>query len=83
VVADEVRTLAKKSMELANKNTSDSEDLYNVLGRLMEITKTLSEQIGSIKTSTGYIVDSVLGIANKSVETMSMLDSLKSSESKK
>ena len=77
VVAEEVRNLAAKSMASAKKNTDNSDEIYSVLGKLMDITKVLNEEITLIKNSTADITGSVTDIASKSEETISMLDSLK------
>jgi len=77
VVAEEVGNLAKKAMDSANKNTENSQEIYNVLEKLMDIVKVLNEQINAVKTSTSGITDSVTEIASKSQETISVLDSLK------
>jgi iron only hydrogenase large subunit-like protein len=77
VVAEEVRNLAIKSMQSANRNTANSDEIYAVVGNLMEVTEMLSTQITDVKASMAHIVNNVMNIASKSEETMAMLDSLK------
>ena len=77
VVAAEVGNLAKKAMDSANKNTNNSQEIYDVLKKLMEIVGTLNGQINAIKNSTVGISNSVTDIASKSEETISLLDNLK------
>ena len=64
-------------MDSANRNTENSQEITDVLEKLMEIVTTLTGQINAIKDSTSGITKSVTDIASKSQEAVSMLDSLK------
>ena len=77
VVADEVGNLAQKAMVAANKNTSNSDDIFKILVKLVESANTLIEQIDVIKKSTIEISNSVGGINTKSQEITERMDSMK------
>ena len=77
VVAEEVRNLAAKAMSSATKSTENTNDIFKVLDRLTNCTKSLFDKIDVVKEYTGEITSSVGGITNKTEEIMTLMDKMK------
>ena len=77
VVASEVGDLAKKTMVAANQNKESSDDIAEVLSRLVESTRLLIEQVKIIKDSSGQIRTGTHEITGKTAEIVQLMDELK------
>ena len=76
VVASEMGDLAKKTMANATTNAEYSEDIFKVLGKLVETTNNLMDQINRIKNSTGEITGNVDEIKSGSEDILRVMDSM-------
>ena len=79
VVADEVGTLANKTMTTVNTNTANTENIAKVLDKLINDTHSFVAKIGEISQSTEEITDSVSDITAKTENILALMDELKQS----
>ena len=77
VVAEEVGTLAKKTMNTVNLNTENSENITRVLNKLISDTNALMAKIDNINHSTGGIISNVSEITAKTENILALMDELK------
>ncbi|MCL2171117.1 MAG: methyl-accepting chemotaxis protein, partial [Defluviitaleaceae bacterium] len=74
IVADEVGSLAKKSMAAAERSTNYNDDISAVLKKLVDSTDSLIERINIIKKSSDDISENAMGIAAKTQNIVSLID---------
>ena len=79
VVADEVGSLANKTMTTVNTNSANTENITKVLNKLIEDTNSFVAKIGEISKSTGEITGSVSDITAKTENILALMDDLKQS----
>ena len=77
IVAGEVGDLAKKSIAAAGKNKESRDDIFRVLKLLVEATNALIAEIDEIKGSTGEIKNNVYEISAKTVEIVTLMDTVR------
>ena len=78
VVAEEVGSLAKKSLSAAARSTENNDDIFSHLEKLVTSTETLIGHIGVIKGSTGVISGNVSAITDKTKEILALMETLRS-----
>lgn len=78
VVADEVGSLAKKSLTAAARSTENNEDIRSHLEKLVGSTDTLISHIDLIKNSTSVISGNVHAITDKTKDILALMESLQS-----